>query len=131
MVKGRMDVVVDFEFPKNLQAVNEAVGPGGRLVCVSQKSHLAETSGWIEGLEDIYESCRLTFINCASLYNFEENFENAPDLARHDLKFLMKLLTTRQIRPQIDRYIHFKDVASIRADLTENRPRRGAIVCEP
>jgi NADPH:quinone reductase-like Zn-dependent oxidoreductase len=130
-VKGKLDVVVDFEFPRHLDAVYEAVGPEGRLVCVSHKRQSVETSGWMEGLEDIYESCRLTFINRASLYNFEENFENVPDLARHDLKFLMKLLTTRQIRPQIDRYIHFKDVASIRADVTENRPLNGAIVCEP
>jgi NADPH:quinone reductase-like Zn-dependent oxidoreductase len=130
-VKGKIDVVVDFEFPRHLQALNEAVGPGGRLVCVSRKSHSAEKSGWIEGLEDIYENYRLTWINHASLYNFEENFENVPELARRDLKFLMKLLTTRQIRPQIDRYIHFKDVANIREDLTENRPLNGAIVCEP
>jgi NADPH:quinone reductase-like Zn-dependent oxidoreductase len=126
---GFMDIAVDFDYPRNFDFTRFSLAPTGRLICIRNKISSRIASDWMLGLEEFCDNYRLTLVPRASLYDFEENFEHHPDRTRSDLNFLMKLLATRQIRPQIDRYIKLEDVPRVHGEM-QTLPPGGAIICD-
>ena len=66
----------------------------------------------------------------ATLFEFAEYIEQYGDELRDDLDFLLQLLTKRQIRPGIDRFISLQDIPAAHNEIL-NKPLTGTIVCEP
>ena len=117
-VAGRMDIVIDYLFPRNFLSVCEALTDGGRLVSVPP------------GRTSILERCQLSTMERATLFDFGEYVAKYRDEIWEDFNFLLGLLEARQIRPQIDRYITLKDIPAVHKEM-ETSPLTGAVVCEP
>ena len=128
-VRGRMDIVVDLNFPHDLSSVQEAMAPRGRLTCVHADT--ASTSKhWTDQLFGLLDYYYLLTTKRATLFNFAESAFTEHAELEEDFRFLLRLLSTRQIRPQIDRYIKLADVPQAHCDM-EDQVLVGAIVCEP
>ena len=121
-VRGRMDLVIDLEFPKGLKTVRKALAKKGRLVCVPSKKAPV--------LSSMYEQYRVSSVKRASLFDFTESISSGLEETHEDVMFLLKHLTKRNIRPTIDRFIQLGDVPSI-FDKIQGCPLTGAVVCEP
>ena len=119
-VEGKMDVVLDYQFPKEFPAVRAALARKGRLVCVPtsgfrhagterQEEHEHVNAACCLPYEFLLEYCYLVSMKRATLFNFADVIgESMDENARQDLDFLLHLLSTRQLRPDIDRYIGLK-----------------------
>jgi len=127
-VEGRMDVVVDYDFPNHFSAIQASLARKGRLVCSSPAG--SGHTGWMRGIGCILEQYLLMSMKRATLFDFVEDFERDTDGLKEDFRFLLRLLSLRQIRPQIDRYIKLNDVSQAYRDI-QSVPLTGAIICEP
>ena len=121
-LKGRMDIIVDYGFPRSFTSVRQALSEQGRLVCV-HKSHVG-------GASSVVDRYQLSTIPRATLFDFELYVQKYRDELRDDLNFLLSLLDKRQIRPRIDRYIALRDVPATQ-EAMKSKPLTGTIVCEP
>jgi len=135
--KNTMDVVVDMAFPKNFSAVKQIVTKKGYLICnPKSKSNDEDCRGWsctpvpLE-LDYLLERSQLSLMNHASLFDFTEYIAQFRWEVFEDMHFLLELLSTRKLRPKVDRFISLKDIPDARKELKENRPLAGAIICEP
>lgn len=126
----KMDIVVDYEFPRDFYSIRKVLAPKGRLICLNPRQRLHSIGSWMAGLEEFFERYQLSMIKRASLFDFAESFALHPEEVRCDLTFLLKLLATRQLRPRIDRYIKLRDVPRVRSEI-QGRPHAGAVICEP
>ena len=122
VLEKRMDLVIDYSFPREFSSVRKTLARKGRLVCAPK--------GSLSMLSSFFEQCELSMIKRASLFSFDEYFEMHRDEVWQDMNFLLQLLSTRQIRPDIDRFVSPKDLASLRAELS-SKPMCGTIICEP
>jgi NADPH2:quinone reductase len=129
IVRNRMNVVVDFKFPKNFSAICESLARHGRLVCCESTSNALDKS-WIPDFETLFEHSRLSMMKRATLFDTVENVQTHRKDVAQDLRFLLTLLSTRRIRPHIDRYIKVKDVSKAHQEM-QRSALTGAIVCEP
>jgi len=129
LVKENMHLVVDFLFPKHFVKIKQTLKRKGRLVCIAPRKANAD-SPCMFNWDSFYERSRVSMMKRATMYDFAESFALCPDEMKQDLEFLLKLLTTRQVRPSIEKIITLDDVPAAHADL-QTRPLRGAIVCEP
>jgi len=126
IAKARMDVVVDYQFPKHFNSIRKSLARKGRLVCIAARKPTDQTSI----VEGFLEHFHLSTIKRASMFDFVGSFELYPKEMHEDLNFLLNLLSTRQIRPQTDRFIRLKDVSKAHREM-KNRPLAGSIICEP
>jgi NADPH:quinone reductase-like Zn-dependent oxidoreductase len=129
IVENRMHVVIDFDFPHNFSAVCASLATRGRLVCSSPITNSIE-KGWLPELESIYEYSRLSMMKRATLFDMVENAQTYDGEVVEDFRFLLKMLSTRRIRPNIDRFINVKDVGKAHEEMMTTA-LTGAIVCEP
>jgi NADPH:quinone reductase-like Zn-dependent oxidoreductase len=129
IVRNRMHVVVDFTFPRNFSAVCDSLARRGRLVCSSPITNSTE-KGWMSELDSIYEYSVLSMMERASIFDMIENVQTYNGEVVEDLHFLLKMLSTRRIRPHIDRFIKVKDVGRAYKEM-QTTALTGAIVCEP
>jgi NADPH:quinone reductase-like Zn-dependent oxidoreductase len=121
-VRGQMDLVIDYEFPKSFKSVRKSLTKKGRLVCIpAKKSPLASS---------IYEQYRIASMKRASLFDFNHCFENALEDMHKDVKFLLRQLAKRQVRPSIDRFVKLSDLPRL-CDTVQGCALSGAVVCEP
>lgn len=144
-----MDLIVDFEFPKNFDALYGILKKTGRLV--SRK--LPPANSWFAPLTALLDELSLLRYPNASMYNLDVQIENehaeivvSQDgtrkrvrtlevdphivmLLQRDVKYLFRLLAQRKIRPKIDKYVKLSDIDSVREDMRRN-PGSGAVVCE-
>jgi NADPH:quinone reductase-like Zn-dependent oxidoreductase len=129
LVRNRMHVVIDFAFPRNFSAVCDSLARRGRLVCSSPITNSTE-KGWMSELDSIYEYSRLSMMKRATIFDIVENVQTYNGEVKEDLSFLLKMLSTRRIRPHIDRFIKVKDVGTAHEEM-QTTALTGAIVCEP
>ncbi|KAL7563139.1 hypothetical protein ACA910_012320 [Epithemia clementina (nom. ined.)] len=140
-VERKMDVVLDYQFPKHFPAVRAALARKGRLVCVSTTGYNMQGRPG-DDQDDLQQNCCLPFeflveycylasMKRATLFSFADVVEEScDDQWQQDLEFLLHLLSTRQLRPDIDRFIGLNEVAKARSDIFK-RPLYGSIICEP
>jgi NADPH:quinone reductase-like Zn-dependent oxidoreductase len=134
VVDHSMDIVLDFEFPKHFSSIQQALSPRGRLVCSPQSRSDADGFSCIPSrLVNIFELFKLSGVKRATFFDFAvENAEQNRDGLWEDMKFLVKHLFSRQIRPQIDRIITLKDIPQVFREMQKREePLSGAIICEP
>jgi NADPH:quinone reductase-like Zn-dependent oxidoreductase len=136
VVQGKMDVVVDYTFPQNLSAVTRALAKDGRLICCPQ-SKRAVSSADCKSVLDLdsflLERYQLSMVKNAYLFDYPEYVRQFRSQVVEDARFLLHLLARRKLRPQIDRFITFKDVQLLvhREFQTGHRFQGGAVICEP
>lgn len=130
MLKGKMDVVVDYDYPKNLKYVQRSLQTKGRLVCIAEKKDAIEASDWASTIESFLSMTQLSLTSRGSVFDFSQNVEQHPDDLREDIDFLLKLLSARQLRPKIDRFIGLSEVPRAHQEM-QTLPVSGAIICEP
>lgn len=130
VVENEMDIVIDYEFPKNLWSVYCAMSEKGRLVCINHKRSSGEKD-LFSNMAKFTERYQLSLIEGATLFDFAESKELYPDEMKEDFMFLLRLLSTRQIRPRIDRYITLADIPEVHKELQKRPASNGAIICEP
>jgi len=128
-LRNRMNVVVDYQYPRNFDSVREAIGKKGRLVCIPSRKKAGEGS-FLSDISSIMDQYQLSLYKRSTMFDFAESFEMNPKELHEDMNFLMKLLSTRQIRPQADRFIRLKDIPKAQQQL-QTRPLSGSIICEP
>jgi len=118
-------------FPQHFRAVQASIGrkEKGRLVCIAPKKK-ADGNPLVQGIERFVECYQLSLTKRASLFDFTESFDMYPKELRQDMDFLLKLLATRQVRPQTDRFIRLSDVPKAHQEM-QLRPLAGSIICEP
>ena len=73
---------------------------------------------------------QLVMMDRATVFDFVENQELDHDRLRQDLSHLLKLLTSRQLRPEIDRYVKLSEVPKTYQHMKRKR-LVGAVICEP
>lgn len=129
-LRGQIDVVIDYDFPKYLSSIQAALRSSGRLVCVQPKTDTFESDSWTSRFESFVAMTQLSMTERGSMFDFAENFAMHPESIREDMDFLLKLLATRQLRPQIDRFIKLSDVPRAHQEM-QTLPHAGAIICEP
>mmetsp|Transcript_31932 Transcript_31932/g.66639 ORF Transcript_31932/g.66639 Transcript_31932/m.66639 type:complete len:483 (-) Transcript_31932:155-1603(-) len=127
-VERKMDVVLDYQFPNQFHAVRAALAPKGRLTCCSACASV-ENQQCCFPMEHVVEYCYLAYMKRATLFDFADELENYEEV-RQDFDFLLRLLSMRLIRPEIDRYIGLNEVARAQEDIRQ-RPLNGSIICEP
>lgn len=136
VLRKNMDAVVDFNFPKNLSEVRESLAPKGRLVCCPQRRPTefsllnSDCTPAIE-LTYFFELYQLSTMKRATLFDFKEYVEQFRLEVFGDVQFLLTLLSTRKIRPQVDRIITLRDVPQAHSEIRDNAPQSGAVICEP
>jgi NADPH:quinone reductase-like Zn-dependent oxidoreductase len=121
-IEGRMDVVVDYGFPRDFPSIRRALARRGRLVCVPQ-GNMSMLSGFLE-------QCELCTMKRASLFDFAEYVEMYREQLWDDMNHLLQLLSQRQIRPEIDRYISLKEIPAAHNEIL-TKAMTGTIICEP
>lgn len=136
-IASTMDVVVDMSFPKNFSAVKSLVAPGGCLVCSPRPQQkldrlsLSCTPTVPAELSYLLERSQLSMMDRATLFVYSEYVSEFRQEVLKDVDFLITLLSTRKIRPSVDRFITLKDISDAYKELEQNRPMKGAIICEP
>ena len=137
-VVNTMDVVVDMAFPKNFSAVKQTVTHEGHLICnPKSKAEAKDPGGWSctpsvpMELDYLLERYQLSFMDHANLFDYKEYVTQFRSEVFEDMRFLLELLSTRKLRPKVDRFITLKDIPSARKELKRSRPLAGAIICEP
>jgi len=133
-----MDVVVDTAFPKNFSAVKQVVTKEGFLICNPKpKSKEEDCRGWSCTptmpceLDYLLERYQISLMNHASLFDFTDYVTQFRSEVFENMRFLLELLSTRKLRPKVDRFISLKDIPDARKELEENSPSAGAIICQP
>ena len=74
----KIDVVVDFEFPVDFDAIAECLNVNGRLVCNSPSKERRLQRGWISEIESALEIAALYLMTSASIFDFDEMCDNEP-----------------------------------------------------
>jgi NADPH:quinone reductase len=136
VVQNSMDVVVDYSFPKHFSEVRQSLGPKGRLICSPQARPRGSgllSFGCAPGikLDFLLERYQLSMMKRANLFDFKEYVEQFRDFVFEDMTFLFSLLSTRKIRPQVDRFITLDYIPKAHQEIRSNVPQEGAIICEP
>jgi NADPH:quinone reductase-like Zn-dependent oxidoreductase len=130
-----MDLVVNYEFPRYFCETKSALAPNGRLVCCAPM-HTSGDESWITYIESMLGYLQLLTMKRATVFDFAENHELEQDQVRDDLSHLLKLLSARKVRPEIDRYIKLSDVPKTYERMRKERRQGcmafpGTIICEP
>ena len=128
-VDGVMDVVIDYQFPRNFTDVKATMARRGRLVCCTPANWNQETTWWPD-FGQALDRLQISSIKRATLFDFRENYKTNRYELKEDLQFLLTALTRRQIRPQIDRYVKLADVPTVYRDI-RSKKTTGSIICEP
>lgn len=129
-IDGAMDVVIDYQFPKNFADVRATLSRKGRLVCCNPANWSKEQGAWWADLSRFFECLQLSSIQRATLFDFRENYKANRYEVKEDLQFLLTALNRRHIRPEIDRYVKLNEIPRAYRDL-KCKPRTGSIICEP
>lgn len=136
-VERSMAVVVDYSFPKNFSSVRSALEPKGQLICCPQSRHV-EDRNLVKSdctptmkLTNMLERYQLAMMDHATIFDFKEYVEQFHDDVFEDLTFLLTLLSTRTIRPHVDRFITLEEIPRAHRKIRSNAPLSGAIICEP
>jgi len=127
VVRDRMDVVIDYQYPRNFNAIRKALGRKARLVCIPPRK---KSSPFLAEIERFMDQYHLSLMKRTSWFDFAESFDSYPKELQQDTAFLFRLLSTRQIRPQTDGFIRLKDIPRAHREI-QNRPLAGSIICEP
>lgn len=135
-IANTMDVVVDTSFPKNFSAVRNLVARGGRLICSPRPKHAKSnqfscTPTVPSELNYLFERSQLSMMDRATLFDYAEYVAQFRKEVFKDVHFLVNLLSTRKLRPSIDRFISLKGIPNAYNELKQNNPILGAIICEP
>ena len=124
VVRGQMDVIIDYDYSHNRAEIPDALAPGGRLVWFAHPP--ARHTGIFGDFDSLMDIGSICLLDRASIYDAYENWESASE----DLKFLFDLLSCRKIRPKIDRFINLNGIRKAHDDLMKGGIY-GAIICEP
>ena len=119
---SHMDIVIDYEFPRNFSLVRQTVAKKGRLVCVP-RGKMTLLNGFLEQVE-------LSAMKRATIFDFKDSIFTYRDALWEDTSFLLRLLANRQVRPDIDRYVSFKEIQCAHDEVL-TKPIAGSIICEP
>lgn len=128
-IDGAMDVVIDYQFPKNFSDVRATMTRKGRLVCCNPANWSKDQGSWWSDLSHFLESIQVSSVKRATLFDFRENYNRRYEL-KEDLQFLLTALTRRHIRPEIEKYIQLDGIPKAYHDLSR-KPSMGSVVCEP
>jgi len=135
-IANTMDVVVDMSFPKNFSAVRSLVAKEGCLICSPRPQH-KDLDCWSctptvpAELSYLLERSQLSMMDRATLFSYSEYVSQFRPEVYKDLDFLISLLSKRRLRPNIERFITLRDLSDAYKEVEENRPMKGAIICEP
>lgn len=121
VVEGSIDIVVDYAFPNKFKALRKALARHGRLVCVSNQQQ--------QGFDSILEQIEISKMKRATLMDFAEHVRVNRKQVWDDMKFLLEMLSSRYIRPKIDKYIPLNELSTLHNEF-QNKPLTGAIVCD-
>lgn len=116
----QMQVVVDFSFPTHLSYLSDTLAKKGRLIANPRNN------GTLSSFDYLLQRSRLSLIKRASLFDYREYVQQF-DITQ-DARFLLELLSTRKIRPQIHQFVSMEQ-ATISSE--DNKPLKGTIICEP
>jgi NADPH:quinone reductase-like Zn-dependent oxidoreductase len=130
IVEGEIDVAIDLDFPNNFEAVQESLVAKGRLVCSYPILREEEEENWIDQVATVVDYYQLFMMTRATLFDFYESAKQYPRELNDDFRFLLHLLHTRQIRPQIESYVKLADIPKAHRKI-EKEPVSGPVVCEP
>jgi NADPH:quinone reductase-like Zn-dependent oxidoreductase len=130
VIRDKMDIIIDYEFPRNFMFISQALARKGRLVCVTPKRSVLDSSNCVSDVMSFFERLEVSLMKRASLFDFSEYYTMNPEVVYKDLNFLLKLLTTRQIRPNIERFVKLCDLPKAHREM-QTRPLTGAVICEP
>ena len=128
-IDGMMDVVIDYQFPQNFDAVKATMARKARLVCCTPENWSRKTNWWTD-TNQVFECLQLSSLKRATFFDFRQNYKKNRYELKEDLQFLLTSLTRRQIRPQIDRYVKLGDVPALYPEL-KSKATSGSIICEP
>lgn len=123
VVEGSIDIVVDYCFPNKFKSLRKALARHGRLVCVSKHQQQ------LQGFGSVVEQLQISKMKRATLLDFEEHVRVNRDQVRADVNYLMDMLSSRYIRPKIDRYVSLEELSSMHNEV-QKKLLTGAIVCE-
>ncbi|GAX19090.1 hypothetical protein FisN_3Lh025 [Fistulifera solaris] len=123
VVEGSIDIVVDYCFPNKFKALRKALAKHGRLVCVSKPQDEAQ------GISSMVEQLQISKMKRATLLDFAEHVRVNGDQVRADMMYLWEMLSSRYIRPKIDRYVTLEELSSMSSEALK-KPLTGAVVCE-
>jgi NADPH:quinone reductase-like Zn-dependent oxidoreductase len=76
VVRGSMDVVVDYCYPNHSEEVMASLTERGRLVCKLSTIASKRSHGWMSELDHLYEQSTLYLMSKASIFDFAEMCEN-------------------------------------------------------
>jgi NADPH2:quinone reductase len=128
VVEGRMDIIIDYDYSYNRTDIADALAPEGRLVWFAHPP--TKHSGNFADFHNVMDMASICSLTRGSIYDVYENWEFYREESKEDLKFLFGLLTSRKIRPKIDRYINLNGIRNAHEELL-NGGIFGAIICEP
>ncbi len=123
VVEGSIDIVVDYCFPNKFKALRKALAKHGRLVCVSKQQDEAQ------GISSMVEQLKISKMKRATMLDFAEHVRVNGEQVRADMKYLLEMLSSRYIRPKIDRYVTLEELSSKSSEAIK-KPLTGAVVCE-
>jgi NADPH:quinone reductase-like Zn-dependent oxidoreductase len=133
VVRGGMDLVLDLDFPADLNHVKKSLARKGRLICCRNPKHkeVKNACSPFIHVEHLLERSQLAVMKRASLFSFVEYVNEFRTGVCKDLEFLFKLLQRRQIRPKIDRFITLHDLPDVDDEIKNDNLSSGAVICEP
>ena len=123
VVEGSIDIVVDYCFPSKFKSLRKALSRHGRLVCVSDQKQQ------MQGFGSISEQWQISKMKRATLLDFAEHVRVNREQVRTDMNYLLEMLSSRYIRPKIDRYVTLEELSSMNNEI-QTKPLTGAVVCE-
>lgn len=123
VVEGSIDIVVDYCFPNKFESLRKALARHGRLVCVSDQQQR------MQGFGQNFEQWQISKMKRATLLDFAEHVRVNREQVRADMNYLLEMLSSRYIRPKIDRYVSLEELSAMNNEL-QKKPLTGAVVCE-
>jgi len=136
-LKHKVDIMVEtsnIQISTHLENKAKFLKASGRLVRIGTPtvapSPESRPSPVPACLESFCAQSYLSFLACASYYEIFFSVERNQSLFKNDLTHILTLLSRRNIRPNIEKYVLLQDVAECHQEM-EKFQMDGAIVCEP
>lgn len=121
-----MDLVIDLSFPLHFASIKSTPKPTGRLVARKNEPNrniMART------VSNMVHQVALFMVPNSFLFDFDCLSVNHNGDVKRDIQYLFQLLSTRRIRPNIDRFITRDDIFKATEEL-QNHPAAGDVICE-
>jgi len=135
-IANTMDLVLDMNFPNQFSTIRNVVKPDGYLLCSPRPK--GTTPGFWSCTPSVpvelgyfFELAQLSMMDRALLFDYAGYVDENRKEIFADMDFLLGLLSTRKLRPSVNRFITLKDIPHVHRELEKSKPTAGAIICEP